>query len=290
MELEIEIGKLLNQEKQTLATAESATGGFISHLITSVPGSSDYFKGGVVAYSNEAKVRILSVDEKIIQNKGAVSREVAISMAEGAKRVLNSDIGISDTGIAGPSGGTGDKPVGLFYVGICGGRDFSYARRFVFKGQRKENKQSAAQACLRLLEDYLKHIEQREVVTSFIECEGKVALLRRSAKVGTYQGKWAVVSGYLEEGRTPFEQALLEMEEEVGLKVEEVELVKEGEEVEALDRELHRRWIIHPFHFKVRPRELAIDWEHTELRWVLPSEIAQYETVPQLWEAWKKVE
>ena len=290
MELEIEIGKLLNQEKQTLATAESATGGFISHLITSVPGSSDYFKGGVVAYSNEAKVRILRVDEKIIQNKGAVSREVAISMAEGAKRVLNSDIGISDTGIAGPSGGTGDKPVGLFYVGICDGRDFSYARRFVFKGQRKEKKQSAAQACLRLLEDYLKHIEQREVVTSFIECEGKVALLRRSAKVGTYQGKWAGVSGYLEEGRTPFEQALLEIEEEVGLKVEEVELVKEGEEVEALDRELHRRWIVHPFHFKVRLRKLVIDWEHTELRWVLPSEIAQYETVPQLWEAWKKVE
>jgi PncC family amidohydrolase len=290
MELEVEIGKLLASQGQTLAAAESATGGLISNLITNVPGSSDYFRGGIVAYSNEAKVRILGVDEKIIQDKGAVSREVAIGMAEGARRALNADIGISDTGIAGPAGGSKDKPVGLFYIAICDGKSFCYARRLVFKGQRKENKQSAALSCLRLLEDYLKHIEQREVVTSFVECEGKVALLRRSAKVGTYQGRWAGVSGYLEEGRTLLQQALLEMEEEIGLKAEEVELVKEGGEVEALDMELHRRWIVHPFHFKIKQRELAIDWEHTELRWVLPSEIAQYETVPKLWEAWRKVE
>ncbi len=290
MELEVEIGKLLASEGQTLAAAESATGGLISHLITNVPGSSDYFRGGIVAYSNEAKVRMLGVDEKIIQDKGAVSREVAIGMAEGARRALNADIGISDTGIAGPAGGSKDKPVGLFYMAICDGKGFCYARRLVFKGQRKENKQSAAQACLKLLEDYLRHIEQREVVTSFVECEGKVALFRRSAKVGTYQGRWAGVSGYLEEGRAHLQQALLEMEEEVGLRAEEVELIKEGGEVEALDMELRRRWIVHPFHFRVKQKELTIDWEHTELRWVLPSEIVQYETVPKLWEAWKKVE
>ena len=112
------LGRLLVEQGQTLATAESCTGGLISHKITSVPGSSDYFAGGVVAYSNELKERFLDVDPALLAEHGAVSRQVARAMAEGIRARTGADIGISVTGIAGPSGGTKEKPVGTVYVGF----------------------------------------------------------------------------------------------------------------------------------------------------------------------------
>ncbi|MBI2860181.1 MAG: CinA family protein [Chloroflexi bacterium] len=152
--LEWEIGELLRRHKLSLATAESATGGLISHLITNVPGSSDYFKGSVTAYSNEAKVRLLGVAGETIRRYGAVSAQVAEAMAAGGRRALDADICISDTGVAGPGGGTADKPVGLFYLGLAhqGGAS---SRRHVFRGDREENKQGAARAALGWLKEYL---------------------------------------------------------------------------------------------------------------------------------------
>jgi PncC family amidohydrolase len=145
---EVRIGELLSDRGWRLATAESCTGGLVSHLVTNVPGSSDYFVGGVVAYSNPIKERLLGVPEKELVEQGAVSREVAISMAEGARRSLHADVGLSVTGIAGPGGGTSDKPVGLTWVGVAtpGG---AQARAYRWQGDREENKRKSALAALR---------------------------------------------------------------------------------------------------------------------------------------------
>ena len=114
------IGTLLKQQSATLSLAESCTGGTLSRLITSVPGSSEYYLGGTVTYANEMKVRFLGVPRTLIETHGAVSNEVALAMAEGARAHFGSDWAISTTGIAGPGGGTDTKPVGLIYVAVAG--------------------------------------------------------------------------------------------------------------------------------------------------------------------------
>ena len=113
MSIEADLGKRLREREWTLATAESCSGGLIAHRITNVPGSSGYFLGGVVSYSNGAKVRMLDVRPESLDSYGAVSEEVAREMAEGAKNYFGSDVAIAVTGIAGPGGGTAEKPVGL---------------------------------------------------------------------------------------------------------------------------------------------------------------------------------
>jgi len=152
--LEQEVGDLLRQKGLTLGVVESATGGLISHLITNVPGSSDYYKGSVTAYSNEAKIKIVGVKENIIKRHGAVSSQVAEGMAEGGRKVLAVDVCLSDTGIAGPGGATPGKPVGLFYLGLSH-RAGTYSQRHIFRGDREQNKQSAAGAALGWLKEYL---------------------------------------------------------------------------------------------------------------------------------------
>jgi PncC family amidohydrolase len=138
----------------TIGTVESATGGRIADRITNVPGSSDYFKGSVVAYSNEVKVALLGVKKATIENYGAVSEQTAREMAQGGRKLLNVDICVSDTGIAGPSGGTLEKPVGLFYLGLAA-RDESLIQKHAFPGNREENKRDAAEAALNMLKQYL---------------------------------------------------------------------------------------------------------------------------------------
>lgn len=133
-------------------------------------------------------------------------------------------------------------------------------------------------------------MEERHVVTCFLEHEGKIPLFRRSQKVGTYRGKWAGVSGYIEEGNTPLEQAFIEIGEETGLSEGDVELIKEGVPLEIIDEEMGRKWVVHPFRFKVKtPHKIVIDWEHTELKWIDPEDIVEYETVPNLVETWERV-
>lgn len=133
-------------------------------------------------------------------------------------------------------------------------------------------------------------MEERQVVTCFLEHESKIPLLRRSQRVGTYRGRWAGVSGYIEEGNTPYEQALKEIREETGLSQEDVQLVKEGQPLEVIDEELGRKWVVHPFRFRVMsPQKIRIDWEHTEMKWIDPKEIGKYETVPKLAETWERV-
>ena len=119
MSLEEEVGALLRQKGLTLGVVESASGGLISHLITNVPGSSDYYKGSVTSYSNEVKIKIVGVKEATINRYGVVSAEVAEEMAQGGRKILGVDICLSDTGIAGPTGATPGKPVGLFFIGLA---------------------------------------------------------------------------------------------------------------------------------------------------------------------------
>ena len=152
--LEEKIGSLLRQKGLTLGVVESATGGLISHRLTNIPGSSDYYKGSVTAYSNEAKIKVVGVKEETIDQYGSVSSQVAEEMADGGRKVLGVDICLADTGIAGPSGATSGKPVGLFYLGLShqGG---TYSRKHNFQGDREQNKQSTAEAALGWLKEYL---------------------------------------------------------------------------------------------------------------------------------------
>jgi PncC family amidohydrolase len=153
--LETQIGQLLREKGLKIATAESFTGGLIGYRITSIPGSSDYYIGGVNAYAYEAKVALLGVSWDTLKRYGAVSREVVLEMAVGARERLTADIAISVSGIAGPGGGLPNKPVGTAWVGLTA-QSGKWARRFHFPGDRQEVRDAGAQAALQLLFEYLK--------------------------------------------------------------------------------------------------------------------------------------
>lgn len=141
------VGKLLKEKSLTIAAAESCTGGFISNEITDIPGSSHYLNGGVVAYSNRSKIKLLGVHPEIIDKHGAVSKEVALQMAKGVAEHFDSSIGVSTTGIAGPGGGTEEKPVGLVWMGFwVEGKHF--ALKAMFSKDRKLNKQRTSMVVL----------------------------------------------------------------------------------------------------------------------------------------------
>jgi nicotinamide-nucleotide amidase len=150
----VEIGDLLRQKGLTLGTVESATGGLIAHMVTGVSGSSDYFKGSVVSYSNDIKNRIIGVGAETLQKYGAVSPQVAEEMALGGKKLLDVDVCLADTGIAGPGGATPDKSVGLFYIGMAN-KGGAFSRKHEFSGNREQNKQDAAKTALDWLKEYL---------------------------------------------------------------------------------------------------------------------------------------
>ncbi len=155
MKIEKIIVKLLIKKQKTLAVAESCSGGFISNRLTNICGSSKFFKVGIVAYSNSAKELFLKIPEKIIKKNGAVSRSTAILMAKNIRNLANVDFALSITGIAGPTGATKSKPVGLVYVAIATANKV-ICRKFNFKGSRYLIKKQAANAALNLLKCQLK--------------------------------------------------------------------------------------------------------------------------------------
>ena len=152
--LEFQIGNILRQRGLKLSLAESCTGGLVGNRITNLSGSSDYFWGSLVTYAYEAKVAVLHVSWDTLRAHGAVSRETVLEMARGARDVLGTDIAMSISGIAGPGGGTDEKPVGTTWVGLVA-TDGEWTRQFLFSGDRLENKAAAAEAALQLLLDYL---------------------------------------------------------------------------------------------------------------------------------------
>lgn len=154
MAIEAELGERLREHEWTLATAESCSGGLIAHRITNVPGSSAYFLGGVVSYSNGAKVRMLDVRPESLDSYGAVSEEIAREMAEGARNYFGSDVALAVTGIAGPTGGTPEKPVGLVFMAVTSMAGTKVERN-QFSGDRESIKQQASDRALALLMETL---------------------------------------------------------------------------------------------------------------------------------------
>ena len=152
--VEIQIGQLLQERELKLVLAESCTGGLVGSRITDVPGSSEYFLGGVVAYAYEAKVALLGVSWDTLNTKGAVSRETVLEMARGIRSRMKADIAVSVSGIAGPGGGTPEKPVGTTWIGLAAD-DGEWAKGYRFSADREGNKAFAADAALNLLLDYL---------------------------------------------------------------------------------------------------------------------------------------
>jgi PncC family amidohydrolase len=153
-----DIGTLLQKKGWTISTAESCTGGLIGHLLTSIPGSSNYFVGGVIAYSNEIKTHLLSVSPQTLKKFGAVSKETVREMAHGVKNLLKTDVGISTSGIAGPTGGTEEKPIGTVALGV------DIPEKIItnivhLRGERKEIKEMAGIRVLEILKNLLEEIK-----------------------------------------------------------------------------------------------------------------------------------
>jgi len=149
--LEAVVVTLLKQREQTLATAESCTGGLIANCITNVPGASEVFLAGYVTYANTAKIKILNVDPSLIEKHGAVSEPVARAMAEGTRTGAGSTYALATTGIAGPTGGSDEKPVGTVYVALAAAEASAIVKKFFFPTDRHTFKQLATQTALDLL-------------------------------------------------------------------------------------------------------------------------------------------
>jgi len=149
-----QVAEKLKKQGVHIATAESCTGGLLAHTLTNVSGSSEYFDRGIVTYSNQAKIELLGISEAMLRDYGAVSEQTAKAMALGAKNQSQVDIGISTTGIAGPTGGSKEKPVGLVYIGIATPEAVT-VQKFLFKGNRLQNKEQTCNAALKML---LEHI------------------------------------------------------------------------------------------------------------------------------------
>lgn len=152
--LEKHVGDVLRGNKLSISVAESCTGGLISHRITNIPGSSDYFDRGVVVYSNTSKTQLLGVPKLIIESFGAVSNETAKAMAEGIKKMSGSDLGLAVTGIAGPGGASPSKPVGLVYISLAS-RKPTVVREFRFMGERGDIKEQASEEALKMVLGFL---------------------------------------------------------------------------------------------------------------------------------------
>jgi PncC family amidohydrolase len=161
LQLEEEIIARLVEQGRTVAVAESCTGGLVGHRLTQVPGSSAAFLGGVIAYHNTVKERVLGVPAEVLEREGAVSEATVLAMAEGVRRLLGADVAVAVTGVAGPSGGTDDKPVGLTYVALAGPESRT-CERYLWRGERQANKESSAEAALALLRRYLSAEARRD--------------------------------------------------------------------------------------------------------------------------------
>jgi PncC family amidohydrolase len=148
------IGQLLRARGKTLSIAESCTGGLVSDRITDVPGSSDYFEGSIVCYSNRAKVRHLDIPTKTLERFGPVSSEIAGRMAQEIRKAFRTEFGLSTTGVAGPTGGTKKTPVGTVFIGFSNGKR-TWVKKIELKGTRREIKKEAADKALLFLQECL---------------------------------------------------------------------------------------------------------------------------------------
>lgn len=155
VELEKEVAALLTEAKLTVAVAESCTGGLLGYMLTSQPGSSDFFLGGIMAYSNEVKTRMLGVGEEVLRREGAVSEAVAGLMAVGVRDRFGADLGVAITGVAGPGGGSAGKQVGLVYTALADGGGCRVCRHDFPGKSREAVRRASATAALRRIREFL---------------------------------------------------------------------------------------------------------------------------------------
>ncbi len=155
MEHAYQVGAALKRRQWTIATAESCTGGLIGHVLTEIAGSSAYYLGGMIAYSNAVKEHHLGVPRTTLETAGAVSEATALAMAQGVRERMQASVGVATTGIAGPGGGTPGKPVGLVFICVIT-PETTLSRRYVFDGDRQANKQQTALRALELILDALR--------------------------------------------------------------------------------------------------------------------------------------
>ncbi len=153
--LEKTVGEKLMKLGLKLASAESCTGGLVGDRVTNVPGSSEYYLGGVISYDNSVKQNILQVPAEVLTTVGAVSEQCAVAMAHGALKLVGADLAVSTTGIAGPGGATPGKPVGLVYIGLVDGKGFERCERYIWAGDRETNKALSVEAALKMIDQYL---------------------------------------------------------------------------------------------------------------------------------------
>ena len=154
-----QVGSALSERGLTCASAESCTGGLIGHIFTENNGSSDYFMGGAITYSNEAKERVLGVQSETLLSVGAVSSAVALQMAQGARRLYDVDIAVAVTGVAGPGGGTVEKPVGTVHIHLSAVDGFERGERFIWPADRSGNKRLSAMAAIQMMADYVARLD-----------------------------------------------------------------------------------------------------------------------------------
>ncbi len=277
--------EILKEKKIKCAIVECSTGGLISSEIVKNAGASQIFLGAFIPYSNELK-SFLSSD----LSEGAVSEKCALSLARKVKDISKADLVISETSILGPKGGTETKPVGLSFLAIVSNKgEFSFVN--LFKGSREKIMKYVASSAFFFAINHILgwNLQTRKVASTFVEYEGKILILKRSGKVGSYKGKWGVVSGHIEEGETEEETSLKELKEEIGLDINLIKKLTKSSPFEISDIKLGIRWEIIPFRaiLKTKP-EIKIDWEHTKFLWIKPSQIHKFKTAPLLYQGYIK--
>jgi 8-oxo-dGTP pyrophosphatase MutT (NUDIX family) len=221
---------------------------------------------------------------------GAVSEKCAISLARKIKSITNADLVLSETSILGPKGGTEQKPVGLSFLAIASNKgEYSFVN--LFKGEREKIMESVASSAFFFAINHILgwELQTRKVASTFVEYKGKILILKRSRKVGSYRGKWGVVSGHIEEGETEEETSLKELKEEIGLDPKLIEKLIKSTPFELSDAKLGIRWEITPFRaiLKTKP-DIKIDWEHVKFLWINPSELSKFKTAPLLYQGYLK--
>ena len=156
--IEEEVGQLLADKGLKIAVAEACTAGLIGSMLCSVPGSSRYFPGGIIAYTGGTKTTLLGISEELLQKEGTVSHAAALEMARQARQVVDTDVGVSTTGVAGPTQGHSTLPIGLFYVGVAARDGYESTRELQLDGDRNSNRERTATAALELVKTYLEQI------------------------------------------------------------------------------------------------------------------------------------
>jgi competence/damage-inducible protein CinA C-terminal domain len=277
--------EILKEKKIKCAVVECSTGGSISSEIVKNIGASQIFLGAFLPYSNELK-SFLSAD----LSDGAVSEKCALSLARKVKDITNADLVISETSILGPKGGTETKPVGLSFLAIASNKgEFSFVN--FFRGNREKIMKYVVSSAFFFAINHILgwNLQTRKVASTFIEYKGKILILKRSRKVGSYRGKWGVVSGHIEEGETEEETSLKELKEEIGLDINLIKELTKSSPFELSDIKLGIRWEITPFRavLKTKP-EIKIDWEHVKYLWIKPSELSKFKTAPLLYQGYLK--